>query len=107
MSGQPSTLGADGVLHDLDKDLLSLAEEIADVGFRDLAGTGLVIDPEDVGEFIHDATGFTDVEEAISGEPKIDKGGLHAREDTGDPALVEVADHRRCPVPFGPVADQP
>ncbi len=106
VSRQPSALCADGVLHDLDEDLLSLAEEIADVGFHDLAGTGLVVDPEDVGEVIHDAAGLTDIEKAISGQPKIDKRGLHAREDTGDPALVEIADHRRCPVPFGPVADQ-
>jgi hypothetical protein len=103
---QARALGADGVLDDLDEDLLAFAEEIADVRFDGFVGRRLVIDSEDVGEVVEDAASLADIEKTVPRETDVDERRLHSRQDPGHPTFVEVADHRRRPMALRPIADE-
>ena len=54
----------------------------------------VVFGGKDIGEVVEDAACLPNVEEGITGQPGVDKGRLHTRQHPGDPALVEVANHR-------------
>ena len=107
MGRQTRTLGANRVLDDLNQDLLPLPEQIGDVRVHGIGLLGLVVLGEKyIGEIIEDSTRLPDVEECVAGQPDIDEGGLHARQDPVDPSLVDVADDRRGAMTLRPIRDK-
>ena len=48
-------------------------------------------------EFLDGIDDFRDVQERVALEPDVNKGGLHAGQDFGDPALVDIADNAALP----------
>ena len=112
----PGPLGAERFLGDLDEDLLALAEDVLDrrdhaplalgrrlralpgllAGRGVLAGEleviGLVLGehhPLVLAEVGDEVAG---VEEGVLGQADVDERGLHARQDVGDDALIDVPD---------------
>ena len=79
LRGQPRALGADRVLEHLHDDVLALAENALDRPHFLAAAVPFF---PDVG----------DVEEGGAFEADIDEGRLHARQDAGDAAEIDVAD---------------
>ena len=82
---QPRALGLQGVLDDLDDDLLPGLEQVGDARPVAAAALGLLDARQ------HD---LVDVQEAVLVEADVDERGLEAGQDVVDAALVDVADDR-------------
>ena len=82
---QARALGLQGVLDDLDDDLLPRLEQLVDARPVAAAALGLL----DAGQ--HD---LVDVQEPVLVEPDVDERRLEAGEDIVDAAVVDVADDR-------------
>ena len=106
MRGQSGPLGADGVLDDLDQNLLSLAQKVADIGIRHAGGVRHVVHPENVREVVEKPARLSNVEEAVARKTDVDECGLHPRQNAGDAAFVEIPDDAGGTVPLGTVAHE-
>ena len=85
---QARALGLQGVLDDLDDDLLPRLEQVGDAGSA-RSGAAAALDLLDARD-----DDLVDVQEAVLLEADVDEGGLEACEDVVDDALVDVADDR-------------
>src|ERR1043165_2490327 len=109
VAGDARALAGDGVFRDLHDDLLPLAKEIGDRRLtarllrRDVLEVKLVAVLAVVVLEVFDDVG--DVEEGVALEAEVDEGGLHAGEDFGDAAFVDVADDGALPRPLDPELD--
>ena len=85
LHAQARALGLQGILDDLDDDLLPRLEQVGDARAVAAAALGLLDARE------HD---LVDVQEPVLVEPDVDEGSLEAGEDVVHAALVDVADDR-------------
>src|SRR5438105_8979139 len=107
--GEARALRAERLLHHLDDDLLSFAQQFLDLRLRPLAPrfhsgrrrarrslalpapAVLVVVARQLVELVDRVDDVGDVEEAVALQTDVDEGGLHAGEGFRDPALVDVA----------------
>jgi hypothetical protein len=87
---QPGTFVAEGVLDDLDEQLVAFTNQVADFGQFFCGRVVLVAVTRDVG----------DMQEGRAIKSDIDECGLHARQYTRHPAIVDIADQAASRGPF-------